>query len=197
MIRVSIHGAVSASIPTAGRGRPPEADEDVCATGRVLCISPPTGKQVEDPYDEGGANDRPEDRKVVPADPNHEGLRQLHLARHPQPEHGSDEAEGSRSDAAAPSPAGDGLADGTADGRDDEEEDEPWQRERHGQVPFEEFAGVLAPRQGNIDAREVRFHHRDAETTESLRPLRLRGSKLWRPRWMEVSEMNASSPVKA
>jgi hypothetical protein len=112
---------------------------------------------MEDRYEEGGADDRPEDRKGVSADLNHEGLRQLQFVRDPRPEEGSDEAEGSRDDKPAAYAAPDGLPYGAADDGDDDEEDEPWQREGHGRVPFENFVGVFGPRQGNIDARKCQM----------------------------------------
>src|SRR5512140_1511861 len=82
---------------------------------------PPPGEEVHDRHEKGGADDGPQDRKRMPADRHHEGLRKLEEPSDPRPEQGPDEDEGDRDDEAAPHAARDRLPDGAANGRDHDE----------------------------------------------------------------------------
>ena len=53
---------------------------------------------MDDRHEDGSADDRPQDREGLPADVDHEGLRQLELVGDPGSEQGSDEAENHRDD---------------------------------------------------------------------------------------------------
>src|SRR6185436_1911552 len=103
-------------------------------TGPSPAGSPrPSREEVDDRHEESGADDGPQDREWVPADGDHEGLREADLPGQPGAEKGADEAEDGGDDQAAANAAGDGLADGAADGGDDDEKQEG--DERHGWSP--------------------------------------------------------------
>jgi hypothetical protein len=88
----------------------------------------------------------------MPAEVNHQRLRQLQTVCDPRPEESPDEAEDDRDEDPAPGPAGDGPADGAADGGDHEEKQERWER-RHGlgvmQLPGQRAPGEGACERGN------------------------------------------------
>ena len=86
---------------------------------------------MDERHENGGADDRPQDREGLPGNLEHEGLRQLELVGDPGPDEGPDEAEDHGDDEAAADTPDEGPAEGAADGRDDDEDDEPRQRDGH------------------------------------------------------------------
>ena len=57
---------------------------------------------MEERHEQGGADDRPHDRKRLAAHVEHERLGQVGLMRQPRPEERADETEGDRRDEPAP-----------------------------------------------------------------------------------------------
>jgi hypothetical protein len=88
---------------------------------------------VQQRHEQGGADNRPHDRKRLAADVKHERLGQVELTRHPRPKESADEAEGDGCEEPAPSTR-DRPADGSADGGDDDENDESCQCDSHSET---------------------------------------------------------------
>jgi len=86
---------------------------------------------VDEPHEDGSADDRPQDREGLPADVDHKGLCQLELVGDPGSDQGPYEAENHGDDEPAADLTSDGPAEGAADGRDDDEYDQPWQCDGH------------------------------------------------------------------
>jgi len=102
-----------------------QADQDAqtpftVETGSKVRSPPPAGDQVNECHEERGPDDRPQDREGMPAEVDHEGLRQLELPGHPGPEEGPDEAEHDGDQKPAAGPTSERPSDGAADGRDDD-----------------------------------------------------------------------------
>ena len=74
--------------------------------------------------EQSGADDRPHDRKRLPAQLQLERLGHAELVCDPRPEEGADETEGDGDDNPAPRSACDRPADSAADGGDDDQYDE-------------------------------------------------------------------------
>lgn len=89
---------------------------------------PPAAEEVEKRHEDGGPYDRPEDREGLAGRVEHEGLRELHLARDPGAEQRADETQDDGDEESAPGPATEGAADGAADRGDEEEKEEAWYR---------------------------------------------------------------------
>jgi hypothetical protein len=87
---------------------------------------------VKERHEQGGADDRPYDRKRLAAHPEHERLRQSELMRNPRPDESADETEDDGSDKSTSRSASESLADSAADGGYDDQYDEPGQCKRHG-----------------------------------------------------------------
>lgn len=79
---------------------------------------------MNDRHEEGGADDGPQDGKRMPADGDHEGLRESEFPGNPWTEKSTDEAEGDRDDQAAANAARDGLPDRAADRGDNDKKQE-------------------------------------------------------------------------
>jgi hypothetical protein len=94
--------------------------------------SPPPGQEVKKRHEQGGADDRPYDRKRLATHAEHDRLGQSELMRNPRPDESSDETEGGGNDKSAPRAASESLADSAADGGYDDQYDEPGQCKRHG-----------------------------------------------------------------
>src|ERR1700758_3294159 len=85
---------------------------------------PPSGEQMNDRHEKGGADDGPQDREGMPADGDPKRLRELEQPSNPRPKKGPDEAKGYRDDQPATNATSDGLPDGTANSRDHDEKQE-------------------------------------------------------------------------
>ena len=86
---------------------------------------------MDDRHEDGGADDRPQDREGLPADVDHKGLRQLELVGDPGSDQGPYETEDHGDDEPAADLAGDGPAERAADGRDDDQNHQPRQCDGH------------------------------------------------------------------
>ena len=93
-------------------------------------------EQVNERHEEGGADDRPENRENLPGDMEHDRLRELHLAGDPGAEERADEPENDGDEEAASSAASDGAANGTADRRDEDQKEDSRYGDHAGPLHF-------------------------------------------------------------
>src|SRR5882762_1706433 len=83
---------------------------------------PAARDEADHRHEDGRADDRPDDWKALPADPDDEQLRQVQRVGHPHPHERADEAERDRHEAATMAVPGDGLADRAAYARDQQKD---------------------------------------------------------------------------
>jgi len=86
---------------------------------------------VEESYEHGRADDRPDDREGLAAHPEHERLGEVELKGNPRSEESADETERNGREKPSAGSSSDRLPDRAADGRDYQQHDETRQCDRH------------------------------------------------------------------